>query len=89
MSIIVVSPEELRALVLEAVEEALAKRAPANEEPPPEWLDAKGAAKLLGVCARTVGNLVSGPNPQLPSTRVGRLIRIRHRDVAAFLSKGG
>jgi excisionase family DNA binding protein len=92
--VIVVSPAELAELVRAAVREALDEHGvtAANVAPPPaEWLDAKGAAKLLGVHVRTVGNLAApGPNgelPKLPSSRVGRLLRFRRTAVLAFLEQ--
>ena len=83
-AIIVVSPEELRDLVRTAVREALSAGRPAAE--PSEWLDAAGAAALLGVHRRTVTNLVK--RGRLPASRVGRLLRIRRADVLAVLERG-
>jgi excisionase family DNA binding protein len=75
------TPEQLRALVVDAVREALATRG----AEPAEWLDAKSAAVLLGVHPRTVAKMAKGG--ELPSSRVGRLLRFRRADVVALLER--
>lgn len=85
---IVTSPDELRAIVRAAVEEALATRA-ANGPPSGEWIDTGAAAALLGVSTRQVAKLAAssrGRPALLASTRVGRLLRFRRADVLALLS---
>lgn len=65
--VIVVSPEELRRIVREAVRAELEA-----VEAPPEWLDSAGAAELLGVHVKTVQKLVRTQG--LPAHRVGEKI---------------
>ena len=80
--VVVVTPNDLRELVRDAVREALAGR---REQDTGEWVDAAGAAAILGVHVRTVGNLAK--RSELPSSRVGRLLRFRHADVTAYLER--
>lgn len=78
---IVVSPAELAQLVRDAVREALdGQRLDAGGD----WLDAAGAAELLRVHVRTIGNLAK--RRDLPSSRVGRLLRFKRSDVLAYLA---
>jgi excisionase family DNA binding protein len=80
---------ELERLVERAVESAIAKLAiaPATgaNEPPPEWLDAAGAAALLK-CSRRYVTILAGRG-ELPSSRLGRLLRFRRVDVVAVLER--
>ena len=84
-SVVVVSSDELRALIRAAVDDALAARASAANEAPAEWLDARGAAAVLAVHPRTVAKLAK--SGELPASRVGKLLRFRRADVAAFLER--
>ena len=81
--VVVVSPADLRELVRSAVAEALAGRV---EQVTSDWVDAAGAAAILGVHVRTIGNLAK--RRDLPSTRVGRLLRFRRADLVAYLAAG-
>lgn len=80
-AVIVVSPDELRTIVREAVRAELAARAE-----PAEWLDAQGAAELLNVHARTVTNLAK--RGELRASKVGKkLLRFRRDDVLDYLER--
>jgi excisionase family DNA binding protein len=77
---IVTTEAQLRAIVDDAVSAAVAKLAP-SERP----LDVKETADLLGVCTKTVLDLVS--RRSLPARRVGKAYRFFRRDVLDWLSK--
>lgn len=81
-AVIVVSPEQLEAMIERAVRRALDERQPAEEA---EWLDVQGAAEILGVHRRTVAKLVAKKG--LPAVRLGagKIYRFRRRDVEAWL----
>ena len=83
MTVIVTTPEELRAIVREAIDEALAVRRPAPSDTPPEWIDTSVAAALLGVSTRQVAKMAKAGD--LPHGNVGRLLRFRRSDVLALL----
>jgi excisionase family DNA binding protein len=83
-SVIVVSPQELAIVVETAVRRAL--DAGASREAS-EWLDAGAVAKLLGIHRRTVARLAK--TGELPSSRIGKLLRFRRSDVVAVLERGG
>lgn len=86
-SLVVLTPEQLRALVVAAVREALEGRA-AEPAEPAEWLDTAGAAELLGVTTRTIRKLASAG--KLTASKVGpKLLRFRRADVLAYLSRDG
>ncbi len=80
-AVVVISPEELAAIIEAAVKRALETRGSAA---PAEWLDAKRAAELLGVHQRTVMRLAK--NGELPSSRIGRLLRFRREHVLALMN---
>lgn len=82
-AVIVVTPDELRELVRDAVRAELDARE--AQESGGEYLDAAATAKLLKVNRRTVTKLVS--NGTLPAARLGRLYRFRRSDVLAVLGK--
>lgn len=67
--------DEIRA----AVSELLAER----EEAPAEWLDTKGAAKILGVHCKTVERLAR--SGELKSARAGRCLRFRRDSLERYL----
>lgn len=79
--VIVVSPDELREIVRSAVREALDDR---RGDDAADWLDTAGAAALLRVHRRTVARLAQ--HGEIPSSRVGRLLRLRRTDVLAYLT---
>lgn len=82
--VVVLDPAELEAIVERAVRRALkSKRADAGDE---AWLDAEGAAEILGVCARQVQRLAKAG--ALPHRRLGKLYRFKREDVLAFLERG-
>lgn len=78
-AVIVVSTDELRALVRDAVREALEGRV----AEPAIWLDAKGAAELLNVNERTVARLAK--RGELAYSRVGKLLRFERAAVVSYL----
>ncbi len=70
---------ELRALVVEAVAEAM-KTAPTDAE----WLDAPAVAEILCIAPRSVQKLARRSG--LPSHRLGpKLLRYRRSEVLAWL----
>ncbi len=71
-----VAPAELRALIREAVAEALAAR--------PEWLTKNDVAERLGVTPRTVTNLVARG---LPSHRRDGILRFKADEVDAWMAQ--
>ena len=70
--------DEIRA----AVSELLAER----EEAPAEWLDTKGAAKILGVHVKTLERL--SRSGEIKSARAGRCLRFSRAVVDAYLERG-
>ncbi len=82
--IVVLTQEQLRILVSEAVEEALAKAA--SGAAPGEVLSCEQAAELIGVHPHTVPKLVRDEG--LPTLRrIGKLWRFRRSDVMAWLGQ--
>lgn len=77
--LVVVTVDELRTLIREAVREALAG---AREEPF-ESLDLQAAAKFAGVHPRTLTKFVR--LNVLRTHRIGRLYRFRRADLQAWL----
>src|SRR5262245_51377200 len=77
-NVVVVSAEELAALVEAVVRRALDQRASIEAS---EWVDARGAAALLGVSSRQIAKLAQ--RGELPCARVGKLLRFRRSDVLA------
>ena len=84
--VIVVSPDDLRMIVKEAVRDALEEHQRRPDHEPLEWLDTAGAAALLGVHPRTVTKAAKAG--ELPCARIGKLYRFRRADVIAYLEKG-
>jgi len=81
-AVVVIDPATLRRLIEAAVRAALA-RSEGSPQAVPEWLDAQATADLLGVHRRTVTKMAA--RGDLPSARVGRLLRFRREDVLALL----
>ncbi len=79
--LVVLSPEELRAIVREEIRAALDVQPPRDE--PGEWIDAREAAKILNVCAKSVTNMAA--RGTLRSSRIGRMLRFKRSDVIAML----
>ncbi len=50
-----------------------------------DWLGTKEAARLLGVVPRTLYRLID--DGDLPAYKIGRVIRLRRSDIAAFLER--
>ena len=75
--------ELLRQLVREAVEEVLAERLPAASPADDHLLTVAQAASYLGLTEPAVRMKVR--RKQLPSTRLGRLVRFRRDELDAFL----
>lgn len=79
--IVVMTGEQLRALVLDAVTSALANAAPADAS---DVLDCDEVATLIGVHPRTVPRLVAKDG--LPTLRrIGKLWRFSRRAVLAWM----
>lgn len=78
--VVVVDVDELAAIVEAAVERALEARASTD---PVEWLDANGAAELLGVHRRTITKMAK--RGELRAARIGKLLRFRRSDVVGLL----
>ena len=57
-----------------------------NMAPLPTLPSVEATAQQLSVCTKTVRRLIEGG--ALPSCRVGRLVRIRAVDLAAFVASG-
>lgn len=81
--VILVSPDELEKLVEAALRRVLAER---RVDDGCDWVDAAGAAAILGVHVRTIGNFAK--RRDLPSTRVGRLLRFKRADLLEYLAAG-
>jgi excisionase family DNA binding protein len=81
--IITITPDELRALVREAVREEMA----AKHVDPVEWIDATEAAKLLGVGTRTIQRLAKAG--ELPCTKLGTLLRFNRAAIDERLRRAG
>ena len=84
--VIVVSPDDLRTIVGEAVRDALDERQRRHDHEPHEWLETAGVAALLGVHPRTVTKAAKAG--ELPCSRIGKLYRYRRSDVVAYLERG-
>lgn len=83
-AVIVITPDELRLIVAEAVSSALAtERAGSPKGSSDEWLDRDGAARLLSVHPDTVRRL-----PGLPVHRLGRMCRYRRSELERYLVEG-
>jgi excisionase family DNA binding protein len=80
--IVVIPTAELQAMIKAAVREELAARGTAE---PSEWIDVRAAGRMLGVGSRMVQRLASSGD--LPSSRVGRRLRLRRVDVEAYLAR--
>lgn len=52
----------------------------------PDWLSTKEAAELLDVPIRTLYRLID--RGRLPAYKFGRVIRLRHHEVTAYLEGG-
>lgn len=53
-------------------------------EPPPEWLGTTAAARHLGITPRTLYRLID--QGQLPAYALGRVYRVRRRDLDRYLA---
>lgn len=84
--VVVVTPGELREVVRDALLDVLAhaRAEQTGIRQTGEWLDSRAVANLLGVCTRTVVHLAR--REELPSSRVGRLLRFQRADVDAFVA---
>ncbi len=80
-AVVVVHPDELRALVRDAVREAIADRPAATSAA--EWLDTASAAALLGVNPRTITKRAAAG--EIPASRIGKLWRFRRSDLERLL----
>jgi excisionase family DNA binding protein len=79
--LVVVSRDDLREMIRDAVREALE-----SGEHDAEWLDAAGVAKLVKVHAGSVLRLVKTRG--LPVHYVGRLARFNRAEVLAWMRHG-
>ena len=83
-TVVVMPVESLRALIVDAVRQALDTGSGADVEAA-EFLDSVGAAELLSVTPRFIQALAK--QGKLPSNRVGRLLRFRRVDLDAWISR--
>lgn len=86
MTIVILTPEELAAIVEKAVEKGVerALRAQAELPPPCDWIGDAEVAQILGIKPASVRK-VRG----LPLHKVGRARRYRRQDVDAFVTSAG
>jgi predicted DNA-binding transcriptional regulator AlpA len=81
--LVMLTPEELRSLIREAVAEALAQRPPVVQQehlPAAEYLNTKDAAALLGISRKGLEGLrARGAGP--PYIRIGSAVRYRTADL--------
>ena len=82
--VVVTDLATLERMIDAAVRRALREVVPAPE-PVADWLDAEGAAALLGVCSRTLKKRAG--EGEIPSSRVGRLWRFSRADLVAYLKR--
>ncbi len=75
--LVVLSPDDLRAIVREEIRAALVTRQKQEEQG--EWLTPDGVARVLGYKRRSIAGLVRRRG--LPCVRVGRLLRFRRDEV--------
>lgn len=80
-ALVVIDADELERRIEEAVRRALT----ASHRQEPQWIDAEGAAALLGVHPRTVTRLAK--SGRLASRRIGRLLRFERAAVLAWLER--
>lgn len=80
-ALVVLEVDELRALVVEAVREALADRPAASIAA--EWLDTEAGAALLGIHPRTLTKRAAAG--EIPASRLGKLWRFRRSDLERLL----
>lgn len=79
-SVVVVSPEDLRALIAEAVASAFSQAGKSSGAQVPAYLTSREAAALLGVSERTLQSLrAAGTGPSY--VRIGSMIRYRRVDL--------
>lgn len=85
MKFVLLTAEELRGLVLDAVKEALADLRP---RPEADIMDTAQTADLLGVHPKTIAALIA--RRRLPTLRrLGKLRRFSRRAVLKWLAKRG
>lgn len=82
-TMIVATPEQLRAMLRAAVEEVLAERE--RNERELVYLDVAQAAELVGVHPRTLRKLIATDG--LPGVRVGQLWRFPRHELIAWLER--
>lgn len=88
VKIVSLSADELEAMLARAAEAGAKRVLEERVEPPSEWLDMHGVAKLLGIQPRSVAKYVKRSG--LPAHRVGiRLLRYRRDEVMAWYEKRG
>jgi excisionase family DNA binding protein len=81
MTVIGIDDDELDRRIEAALRRVLGER-----EPAPEWLDAKGAAALLGVHEKTVQRMVRSQG--LPCHQIGpRLYRYSRAELESWFQK--
>lgn len=81
--LVVATPDELRAIVRAALDDALAARS-ASGSVASEWLDAKAVATMLGVHPRSVQKMHARQG--LPAHKVGeKLLRYRRDEVERWI----
>lgn len=85
--LVLMEPAELERLIESSVESTVRRLLSSRADAPVDWIDAGAAAKLLGVNRRTIAKLAK--RGDLPSSRLGRLLRFRRADVLGLLEKRG
>lgn len=79
--IVMLTVDELRAIVAEEVARALADRAATSASP--DWLGPDAAAEIIGVIPRTLARMAH--RKEIPASKVGRKLRFRRADLEAWL----
>lgn len=84
--IVVLSPEELLAMLVEAAEQG-ARRVLDEQGNSAGWLDSNGVAKMTGYKTSYISELVRRQG--LPCHRIGRKMRFRRDEVEAWMARRG
>lgn len=82
-TMIVATPDQIRALLRAAVEEVLAERAQSEREV--VYLTLEQAAELVNVHERTVRKLIAKQN--LPASRIGGMWRFPRHELIAWIDR--
>ena len=86
MSVVVIDPDDLHAMIAAEIRSALAERATTDDRPS-AWLNARGVAEMLGVHPRSVAQYV---RRGLPCRRLGpKTVRYERAAVVAWIERKG